>query len=119
MWVKTRGGAGACSATAETVSEVNGSRFFCKIETTSTAVQLHKAISTNSIGLGPPVCAASASTVTWWPLWDSASYCCSCFHVAMARILSVYPVGRRSGIGRLWEDLTWLTALVLGRRRLD
>ena len=64
MWVKTRGASGACSATAETVSEVNGSRFLRKIETTSTEVQPHRAISTSSIGLAPAWCAASASMVT-------------------------------------------------------
>ena len=51
--MKTRGASGACSATAETVSEVNGSRFLRRIETTSTEVQLHRAINTSSMGLGP------------------------------------------------------------------
>src|SRR5277367_2634346 len=54
IWVKTRGASVACSATAETASDVSGSRFLRKIETTSTDVHPHRAISTISIGPAPP-----------------------------------------------------------------
>src|ERR1700678_1223305 len=53
IFVKTRGGAAACSAVADTVRLIKGSRFFFKIETTSTEVHAQSAINTASMGLGP------------------------------------------------------------------
>src|ERR1700677_2546432 len=64
MWVKTLGDSVARSATAETINEVSGSRFLRRIETTSTEVHPHRAISTSSIGLAPARCAESPSMVT-------------------------------------------------------
>jgi len=67
MWVKVRGGSGACSAVAETRSPSTGWRFFCRIETTSTLVQAQSAASTASIGLGPCACDESASKKIEFP----------------------------------------------------
>src|SRR5580704_3980514 len=59
--VNTRGGAGACVATAETRNPVSPWRFFWRMLTTSTDVQLQSAMRTASMGVGPCVCAASES----------------------------------------------------------
>src|SRR3984885_9578996 len=73
IFVNTRGGAADCSAVADTVRLVRGSRFFLRIETTSTDVQLQRAISTASIGEGPLACRSLASKTTLWPLSERPS----------------------------------------------
>src|SRR5579863_2130731 len=80
MWVKMRGGAAAWVATAETISPVSSWRFFMRMLTTSTEVQLHRAISTASIGLGPCLCAESPSSRMVLPCSVLPSKTSSCFH---------------------------------------
>jgi hypothetical protein len=91
MRVKTRGADSACSAVAVTRSPVRGWRFFSRIETTSTLVQPHRAISTASMGLGPCACAGSASNSTVFPFSAIPSKILPCFHSLCAIILLRLP----------------------------
>src|SRR5215469_18062548 len=84
MCVKTRGGAGACSAVAETVSPVIGSRFFSRMLTTSTDVHAQSATSTASMGEGPATCSFAVSMVMVWPLSERPSKMDPFFHSALA-----------------------------------
>src|SRR6266700_6404589 len=89
MRVNTRGASSACVAFAVTRSPVNSCRFFFRIETTSTDVQLHSAINTASIGLGPCLRAGSASKVIVFPLSLMPSKTSPCFHSLCAIILGI------------------------------
>src|SRR5580658_884604 len=86
MRVKTRGGLGACSATALTRRPVRFWRFFLRIETTSTLVQLQRAIRSASMGLGPWVCAESASKRMVLPFSAMPSNVLPCCHSLWAII---------------------------------
>src|SRR5215469_9919427 len=102
MWVKMRGGAGAWVPTAETRRPVSGCRFFRRMPTTSTDVQLHRAMRTASIGLGPCVCAGLPSNVTVFPFSVLPSKTSSCFHSLWAIIFpSSLPLAQiiRYGLG--------------------
>src|SRR5215472_11087266 len=70
--------------------------------TTSTDVQLQSAISTASMGLGPCVCAASASNTTVLPFSVFPSNTLSCFHSLWAIMLGPLPrvVRGRLGVDR-------------------
>src|ERR1700733_7491606 len=86
IFVNTRGGAADCSAVADTVRLVRGSRFFLRIETTSTDVQLQSANKTASIGEGPLACRSPASKTTPWPLSERPSNSISLVQTVSATI---------------------------------
>src|ERR1700761_1758791 len=90
IFVNTRGGAADCSAVAETVRLVRGSRFFLRIETTSTDVQLQSANKTASIGEGPLACRSPASKTTLWPLSECPSNSIS-FVQTVSAIIALSP----------------------------
>src|SRR5579875_1632960 len=86
MRVKMRGGCSACSAFALTVRPRIGSRFFCRMLTTSTDVQAQSAVSTASIGDGPASCPAEVSKKIVWRLCVFPANSVPCFHSADAII---------------------------------
>ncbi len=80
MWVKTRGGAGAWVAVAVTRRPVSCLAFLLQNADHVDRGATHRAISTASMGLGPCLCAESASKVMVLPFSAIPSNTSPCFH---------------------------------------
>src|SRR5271165_4824194 len=88
MAVNTRGDSVAFSASAWTSTAVKGSRFFCRMVTTSAAVHPHKPINTNSIGLLADLLLPSMARE--WLAWPSSLV--SEIHLTLAWVIFYSPL---------------------------
>src|SRR4051812_18000896 len=102
-----RGGSSARTASADTCTDVNFSRFLRRIVTTSVAVQLQRAISTSSIGPLADLSSPESTTIAC-PLVADATKRSPSSHWALAVVLpmSLSPViGLRFRVDQHAEQL--------------